>query len=185
MTAVDISRSRYTEPQMIQVFKRPSYLVLALIVAFGSYLFVAWIPLRSLILQVDLSTAMRLLLSAPFDVHIADALYPIIFSILIGINVSLLLFYLKTYGLHSKTGATTAALGTLTGILGFGCAACGSLFFTALVASIAGVGIAAALPVNGFVFQAAGVALLAFSIIRLSHSITRPHTCSIDEIKSS
>ena len=169
---------------MIQVFKRPAYLILACAVALISYLLITWIPLTSFVLSVDLPTAMILLLSAPFNVHIADALYPAILSILIGINVSLLLFYLKTYGLHSKTGATTAALGTLTGILGFGCAACGSLFFTALVASIAGVGIAAALPVNGFVFQAAGVALLAFSIIRLSHSITRPHTCPIDEIKS-
>jgi len=169
---------------MIQVFKRPAYLILACAVALISYLLITWIPLTSFVLSVDLPTAMILLLSAPFNVHIADALYPAILSILIGINVSLLLFYLKTYGLHSKTGMTSAMAGTITGVLGFGCAACGSLFFTALVASIAGVGIAAALPVNGFVFQAAGVALLAFSIIRLSHSITRPHTCPIDEIKS-
>ena len=169
---------------MIQVFKRPAYLILAFAVASVSYVLIAWIPLTSFVLSVDLPTAMILLSSAPFDVHIADALYPAILSILVGINASMLLFYLKRYGLHAKAGLTGATLGAFTGILGFGCAACGSLFFTALVASIAGVGIAAALPVNGFVFQAAGVALLAFSIIRLSHSITRPHTCPIDEIIS-
>ena len=89
---------------MIQVFKRPAYLILAFAVASVSYVLIAWIPLTSFVLSVDLPTAMILLSSAPFDVHIADALYPAILSILVGINASMLLFYLKRYGLHAKAG---------------------------------------------------------------------------------
>ena len=68
--------------------------------------------------------------------------------------------------------------GTIAGVLGLGCAACGSLFATALLSSIAGAGVVS-LPFDGFVFQIVGIGLLLFSIFQLARAINKPPVCPI------
>lgn len=166
---------------MRAVFKKPAYLIFAAAAAFLFYAMSVWIPLWSLLRYVDGPTALRLLALSLIDLGAADMFLALALAFLVGINAALLLFYLKRYGLQAKTATASAMLGTITGILGFGCAACGSLFFTTLLASVVGIGIATAFPVSGIIFQFVGIALLVFSIIKLSRSISKPHTCPIDE----
>ena len=149
-----------------------------------------WIPLWSLFatillnpdvpISMNVSASMQLLYSSLFDLAAREAIYAIALAILIGINAALLVFYFKMFrAVPSKTHLASGALGTFSAILGFGCAACGSLFATALLSSIAGTGLAAAIPLNAYVFQVAGIALLVFSIFQLSHAINKPLVCPI------
>lgn len=162
------------------VFRNVSYIALTIGVAFITYALFALASIRSIVFSVDSATALHLIAVSFFDLPLADMAYAIVLSLLIGINASLLLFYLKRYGLHVEAGASAAALGTFTALLGFGCAACGTLFFTTLLTSVAGVGIATAIPIDGWIFQIAGIALLLFSIMKLARAITEPHVCAIE-----
>ena len=175
---------------MKRVFSRISYIFLALAVAALVYALFAWIPLWSLFstilfnsdlpLSANISAAAQLLFSSLFDLAGMDMLYALALSILIGINAALLVFYFKLHRIvPSKVNLASGMLGTFSAILGFGCAACGSLFATALLASIAGTGLAVAIPLDAYMFQVVGIALLLFSIFQLSRAINKPPVCPI------
>jgi len=173
-----------------RVFSRISYVFLASAIGALVYCLMVWIPLWSLFatillnpdlpLSVNVSAAMQLLYSSLFDLAARDTIYAIALAILIGINAALLVFYFKMFrAVPSKTHLASGALGTFSAILGFGCAACGSLFATALLSSIAGTGFAASLSLDGFAFQTVGIALLIFSIFQLARAINKPLVCPI------
>jgi|SRR3989344_5514999 len=174
---------------MRRVFSRKSYVFGTLAVVVLVHSLMVWIPLWGLFATIlfnpdlpvsaNAANALQLLFASLFDLAPADAMYALTLSLLIGINIALLIFYFKLFRVvPTKTHVASGLLGTFSAILGFGCAACGSLFATAFLSSIVGAG-AISLPFDGSVFQIVGIALLLFSIFQLARAINKPLVCPI------
>ncbi|WKZ29631.1 MAG: hypothetical protein QY323_02775 [Patescibacteria group bacterium] len=95
-------------------------------------------------------------------------------AVLFGINVAFIVRYMRRQvRMHRAAGAS--ALGVLVGLLGVGCAACGS----ALFASLLGTGSAlAALPLRGQEFTWLGIALVLLSTFSLARKLVEPEACA-------
>ncbi len=102
----------------------------------------------------------------------------LIFAILFGINIGLLAFVVKASVKSAASDGSRGVIGILAGIVGAGCAACGTSF---LAPVISGVGATATIGLTTFLGYAAnllGIGLLLFSIYRLglNASATPPKT---------
>lgn len=67
----------------------------------------------------------------------------------------------------------------VSGILGVGCASCGSFLLGALLASAGAAGVIALLPLGGEEFSILAIGLLAASIFWMTKSIKRTKTCPL------
>ncbi|MBV9159711.1 MAG: hypothetical protein JO019_03910 [Candidatus Kaiserbacteria bacterium] len=169
---------------MQRVFKRPSYTSLSLLIALVCFLLIAWLPSTPLIADAvskgAFPIATQLLIGSIADLPPAMLMYSIAFSLLIGINVALLLFYYRAYraapGIASVSGGIA---GTLAALFGFACVACGSIFFTGLLATIGGTSVIAFLPYQGQEIGVIGIALLLISAYSFVRAINKPPVCPI------
>lgn len=75
--------------------------------------------------------------------------------------------------------AAMGAGGLASGLLGTGCAACGSLLLNPFLAFIGAGGIVAALPFGGQEFAAAGMALLGLSLLLACRNVHRLTGCAL------
>ncbi len=95
---------------------------------------------------------------------------------LTGVNISLFAFYIKERRSLEKS-AGTGFFGTLVGLLGVGCTACGSVIIT----SVFGFGAAASFigffPLHGAEFGLVGVVLLLYANYLLIKKIDSPLVC--------
>jgi len=99
-----------------------------------------------------------------------------ILVILSGLNFTLLIFYLKRR-IKLEKSLGTGLVGSILGILGFGCATCGSLILTSIFGFSATVGFLSILPFKGLEFAFLGIILLLFSIYTLITKISNPLFC--------
>lgn len=95
-----------------------------------------------------------------------------------ALNFTMLTYYLRRR-LSMQKSLGTGFLGMLAGLIGIGCASCGSI----ILSSVLGLGIAAnflrALPLNGLEFGLLGVFLLILSIYLVAIKIQDPLTCKL------
>ena len=96
-------------------------------------------------------------------------------ALLIGTNVALLWYYFEEMGGISKRIKAVGLLGTLVGLIGAGCAACGSLSIIPLLTFLGGVGFLNALPLYGNEISLIGIALLGISIALQVRAIKSPY----------
>jgi len=93
---------------------------------------------------------------------------------LFGLNAALVYRYMREQvRVNHAAGASVA--GIVIGLLGVGCAACGSV----LLASLLGVGAIAALPFHGREFAWLGLAVTAVGTLTISEKIADPAVCKI------
>jgi len=108
--------------------------------------------------------------------------YTILIAVLFGMNIAMMVFFIKKQqGTIAHTqGIFGAGIGGLvSGILGMGCASCGTFVLTWLL-SIFGVGgILTYLPLHGQEFGLLGVALLLYSLWHVSRNIDEPNVCTL------
>lgn len=109
----------------------------------------------------------------PLDLALAG-----ISALLIGVTVSLSSFYARMHRAAPSLAGSVGILGTISAFLGFGCAACGSVFIASAFAGSLG-GLAALLPFGGKEISFLGIALLTFAAYSLARSINRPKVCPI------
>jgi hypothetical protein len=99
-------------------------------------------------------------------------------SILIGINAALLTFFWrknKTRG--ARFGIAGGVAGSIATLLGFGCAACGTVFVSLLLTTL-GAGSLSTFPLfSGNYLQYIGLALLAVSTLWLYRETRKPAVC--------
>lgn len=96
---------------------------------------------------------------------------------LFGVNVALVFAYMREQvALRHAAGAS--AFGIVVGLLGVGCAACGSVVLTSLL----GVGFVAALPFGGQELAWLGFAIMLFALLDISAKIADP-SCRIPSKK--
>lgn len=121
-----------------QVFSNVRYLVLAGIVGFAVFAFSAWLPNLGLIVKVISSSGASLLGKITFLASLLgsiqtnftffSAAYTIAIAALFGINVAMVAYYFaQRKQLVRQTGIAASFGGLVSGILGIGCAACGTL----------------------------------------------------------
>lgn len=168
------------------VFREKRYWFLTSVVAFLTIAFVVLLPNFKLIKQIFIESGAgaglvlmgNLLASIGDNLTLFSILITVLLGIMLGVNISLLIYKLRTLRKgNSKTDAL-GGVGFFVGLLGVGCAACG----TALIAALLPFGIGSLLlflPFGGLELQILALLLLGFSSMRLLKEISSPAVCEI------
>jgi len=173
-----------------KVFRKPIYILLALVTSFAVFAFAVWLPNISLIVKVmghpgisltqKLDLPISLLGSIVTNFTLLSALYTITIAILFGINVAIFVYFLRRRITDvEQSGIATGFFGITSGVIGMGCAACGSFLLTSLLSLVGASGILAFLPLGGGEFGILGVILLSVSIYLTAKKIQNPAVCKI------
>ncbi len=102
----------------------------------------------------------------------------IILALLSGINLAFLVYFLKSR-IKSAAANGLGFLGIISGLVGIGCASCGSVILSSIFGFTAASGWLGFLPWQGVEFAVFGLALLLFSIFLLAKKIQNPLVCKI------
>lgn len=173
-----------------KVFRKPQYTILALITSVVVFAFAVWFPNLSLIVEImghpgislsqKLDLPISLLGSIATNFTLLSASYTIAIAILFGVNLTMTIYFLRRkVGEARQNGVTTGFIGLASGVLGVGCAACGSLLLTSGLSIVGASGILAFLPLAGGEFGILGVILLLVSIHLIAKQIQNPAVCKI------
>ena len=173
-----------------KVFRKPTYVILALLVSALVFVLAVWLPNIRLVAGVvsspdvpfvsKIQLPLSLLGSIGTNFTMLSASYTIVIAILFGIYVAMITYFLKRRIREvGQGGVATGFLGIASGVLGVGCAACGSFLLTSLTLVGAG-GILAFLPLGGSEFGIIGAVLLAVAIWMTSKKIVDPPVCKIE-----
>lgn len=172
-----------------KVYQKPTYVLLTLAVSSTLFAVTVWLPNLSLITTVitssDISFGSKIRLpvsllgSIATNFTVLSAFYTIAIAALFGVYVAMMTYFLKRRIKEvGKGGVATGFLGIMSGILGVGCAACGSFLLTSL--SLVGAsGVLAFLPLGGSEFGIIGVLLLATAVYLTAKQIENPLACKI------
>ena len=172
------------------VFCRPGYSAAALVISAGVFAGGILISHYQLLQAILGNPALSLLEKSTFVVSLlraietsfthVSALVLLVTSVLFSINVVMLVYYLKRVrgGSVAATGATSLG-GLLSAIFGIGCAACGSLIATSVLATLGAGGLITLLPLRGVEFGFIGIALLLYSISLIDKKLRAPLVCDI------
>jgi len=106
------------------------------------------------------------------------AVYTLLIDILLGINVAMIIYYIRQRrgGLNNKATATGLG-GIVAGLFGIGCAACGSFLLSSFLVLFGAGGLIAYLPFSGEEFGFLGVGLLLLSLHLTTKKIKEPLVC--------
>ncbi len=175
--------------QVLQkVFRKPAYLFTALSVSIIIFAFALWFPNLSLIVSImdhpgislsqKLDLPLSLLGSIATNFTLLSASYTIAIAILFGIDISLIIYFLRRRIAEVKqAGIGTSFFGITSGILGMGCAACGSFLLTSILPIFGASWVLSHLPLAGGEFGILGVILLTVSIVLTAKKIQDPAVC--------
>ena len=171
----------------VAVFRNWRYTLLAGIIALIVFAFATWLPNVRLLFSILVNPLvplsdkfmlpLNLIGSIATSFTLRSAFYIIASALLAGINVSLITYYVRRERRISRKGAAAGSLGLLSGILGVGCAACGSLVVMSAFGTAVGASIIAFLPLKGDEFRMAGVVLLSICAYASAKQITKPLVC--------
>lgn len=173
-----------------KVFRNSRLTLLAIAVAVVVFLFAVWLPNLGLIKSVVFDSSVPIESKANLPIQLIgsigtnfttlSATYTIAIAVLFGIYVAMLAYFLKRRIKEvGQGGVTTGFLGIMSGVLGVGCAACGSFLLTSL--SLVGAsGVLAFLPLGGSEFGIIGVILLALAIYMTAKKIQDPLVCKVE-----
>ncbi len=169
-----------------QIFRNLSYIALSLGVVILIIALTVWIREKELlwyVLNVNLfswSYKLKFILTSPIAFRtlfiFTDQIIIITIAILNGINLSLLIFYLRDKVRNLKM-ATLSSVGLVMALLGIGCASCGSIILTTFLGVGFSVGLLGWLPWHGLEISLVGIILLLVSIYLLAKKISQPKVC--------
>jgi hypothetical protein len=99
-------------------------------------------------------------------------------ALLTGLQVMLLVVYLKKRIAFAGAAASTSFFALIASTLGMGCSSCGSVLFPIILGSASVSGSAVhVLPISGFLLQAIAIGLLLGSMWYLAKKIQEPIVC--------
>lgn len=169
-----------------QVYKKPGYAILTIVVAGLVLLFSIWLRNSTLIAYVisselfswgaKIKILWKTLGSFNTTFTVANRIVILVLTLLGGINISFLVFYLKNKAEVLKM-AGTSGLGLVIGFLGIGCGACGSVILTSIFGLTFATGFIGFLPLQGLEFGLLGIVLILISIYLLAKKINQPNIC--------
>ena len=173
-----------------QVFAHRSYGVLAGVLASVAFVLAVWFPNFGLIGEIfsgsnaplagKLGIALSLLGGIATNFSLLTAGYTIAIAGLFGICTAMIAYLLKEKRTAAAGRSITIGSGGMTsGVLGVGCAACGSLVLGGALPFAGAAAAIAALPLGGAEFGILSVALLLVSLLIISRAIARPAGCAL------
>lgn len=173
-----------------KVYRKPSLVILTLFVSASVFVFAVWLPNFQLItnivssssvpLSIKIGLPVVLLGSITTNFTLLSASYTIVIAILFGIYISMMTYFLKNRIKEVRqSGTATGFLGITSGIIGVGCAACGSFLLTSILSLVGAGGALALLPLGGSEFGILGALLLIFAVFRTAKQIENPLVCKI------
>lgn len=173
-----------------KVLRKPIYLILALIISSAVFAFAVWLPNMPLILKVmrhpgiplsqKLSLPISLLGSITTNFTKLSAFYTVAISVLFGVNFTMIAYFLRRRIAKVKqSGVATGVFGVISGVLGMGCAVCGSFLLTSILSLFGASGILVFLPLAGGEFGIIGVILILMSIRITAKQIQNPTVCRV------
>ncbi|MBM3261317.1 hypothetical protein FJY93_02760 [Candidatus Kaiserbacteria bacterium] len=176
---------------LYKVFRQPAYTIVAFVSGATVFALAVWLPNLPLIIRVmghtdaslkdKIGLPLSLLGSITTNFSVFSGVLTIAIAILFGINLAMFAYYLKyRVALVQRGGIATGFLGVVSGVLGTGCAACGSFVLMSGFSLVGASGALAILPFGGAEFGLLGVALLIASIIITAMYIQNPAVCSIN-----
>lgn len=170
------------------VFSRPSYVILAVIVALVLLLVAIWLPNFSFLKHIADSDTYSL--SDKFNIYRSSLgflktnfttltrTFTIIVVGLSGVNLAMLTYYIKNrIKLEKATG--TGMLGTIAGLLGVGCTSCGSVIISSIIGIGASTSFLGLFPLKGAEFGILGTLIILFSIYLIAKKIQNPLVCKV------
>lgn len=173
------------------IFRRPTYTLTALAVAWVVFSVAVWLPNMTLIARVVASPNSSFWSKVEFlfslygsigtNFTLLSATYTVLIALLFGINIALFTFYIRkqrSIGGDAQPVLTAGVGGLVSGFLGIGCAACGTFILTTLLSVFGATAILAYLPLGGGEFGILGVALLSYSVYALVQKIKAPNVCT-------
>lgn len=174
-----------------RVFRNARYTQLAIVVTFIVLSVAILLPSRDIVWQVFSSRLLGVgdkfaflgsmygLIASNFTIY--SAVFTIVASFLFGINIAFLVYYIRRrqVGSHGRAAEWNSLGGLVSGVLGVGCAACGSIILTSFLTALGAGGLLLWLPLHGAEFGLLGIVLLSVSIYQLAKRINDPLVCSI------
>lgn len=170
---------------LLNIFRRPAYLILAAASSLSFLLFSLWLSNLDLLRIILGSPRLTMLEKITFFLNILGTLKmspepissfsTVLVSILFGLNLSLFVFYFRMKQAVLGPISSLGLSGFLLGILGVGCASCGSVIFSVLGLTT----IAAFLPLKGVEFNLMASLLLIISTKKLLGIIRQGYLCPI------
>tara|TARA_B100000745_G_C20002312_1_gene340246 strand:+ start:235 stop:645 length:411 start_codon:yes stop_codon:yes gene_type:complete len=128
-----------------------------------------------------LSLLFSLFLSIGTNFTLVSASYTVIIAILFGVNVAMLSYYVSQRKGPSGDATKGGALGMggmVSGVLGIGCASCGTFILTSVLALVGAGGVVAFLPLGGEEFGILGVVLMGYATYWTTKKIEEPLVCT-------
>ncbi len=168
-----------------EVLRRPAYFLLAAGVSGAVLLFAIWLPNLGLIgnaISGNMSVPDKLMylwgslggLQTNFTV--LSRWLTIATAVLVGINVSVVTYYLRQR-VAVQRSAGIGAGGLFVGVLGIGCAACGSVLLSSIIGVGATASVVGVLPLGGEEFSILAVVVLALSLFITARKAANPFVC--------
>lgn len=171
-----------------KVFQNARYALLAFVVSIGVFVLALWLPNMRLIVSMmghpgiplaqKFDLPISLLGSIVTNFTLLSALYTVAIALLFGMNVAMITYFLRRRIDDARqAGLGTGFLGIVSGVLGMGCAACGSFLLTSALSLFGASWLLSYLPLNGGEFGVLGVILLVISLCFTAKKIQDPATC--------
>jgi len=111
-----------------------------------------------------------------------SAVLTVLISVLFGLQMAALLFYIKSMRHEGRIVRTSGALsvgGFVSGLFGIGCSACGSVIITGVLSTVGASGLLTLLPLGGEEFSLIAVGLLSYSLYYLIRATSRGKVCVV------
>ncbi|MBA3732957.1 hypothetical protein H0W91_01110 [Patescibacteria group bacterium] len=171
-----------------EIICTPLYALISLIFTVLIFLFSVWFPNLSLVGEVVFSHNFTLLGKINFlwsslgaiatNFSMLSAFLLIIISLLFGLNMAVTIYYFKKRIAFQKANGMSIP-GMLSGLIGIGCASCGSV----VLSTFLGVGAAASftglLPFKGQEFSFLSIIILIVALYITGKKMSDPLVCSI------
>lgn len=173
-----------------KVFRKPVYVILALCVSASVFVLAVWLPNIRLVAGIVSSPDIPLSSKFEFPLSLLGSIvtnftplaasYTIAIAILFGVYVAMVTYFLKRRIKEvGQGGIATGFLGFTSGVLGVGCAACGSFLLSSVLSLVGATGALAFLPLGGSEFGIIGAVLLGFAVYTTAKQIANPSVCPV------
>lgn len=171
-----------------EVLGQPVYGLLTIGIFLTVMLFAIWLPNLSFVADIVTSSSLALgqkisiltssLGAIQTNFTFLSKMLTIIVALLFAVQISVITYYLKRR-IHLQKAAGISGIGMVSGLLGVGCAACGSVILSALFGVGATASFIGVLPLKGQEFGLLSIAILVFSLFLTTRKIQDPLTCAI------
>jgi hypothetical protein len=173
-----------------KVFTDARAVVVGIIAGLLLLLAAIWLPNFSFIAstitasQFSLNAKLAILLSSLSAINtnftLLSRTLTITLVILFAVNVAFLAYYLRTRIVLERSAGVSIG-GIIAGLLGIGCASCGSVVLSAFLGAGATAGFLNILPLKGQEFGFLGIILMFIGIALTAKKVEQPLSCAVDE----